>query len=348
MYGQNALFRRHALGSFAELLHEASRDPAMVIYLDSASNRKGSPNENFAREVMELFTLGEGHYTERDIKEAARAFTGWGVDRDTGAFVFRSAVHDDGEKTVLGRTGNFDGDAVLDILLAQPQTAEYLVAKLWREFVSPQPDEREVKRIAARFRDSGYDIRTAVRELLVSEAFYAGANRGALIKSPVDLVVGTLRQFQFSTGDTLPFVLATTQLGQALFAPPNVKGWPGGEAWINSTTLLRRKAFLDRLFRVEELRPTMAASASGDGPAMMSGMEMPRGIRQIDAGRERYMRAMSQIRFESGKWLAQVPRAERGLERVVLATAPVSAPPQGAQGIDAVRHLAMDPTYQLK
>jgi uncharacterized protein (DUF1800 family) len=347
MYGQNALFRRHALGNFGELLHEASRDPAMVIYLDSAANRKGNPNENFAREVMELFTLGEGHYSERDIKEAARAFTGWGVDRDTGAFVFRPAVHDDGEKTILGRTGNFGGDAVLDILLAQPQTAEYLVGKLWREFVSLKPDEREVKRIAAKLRDSRYEIRVAVRELLVSDAFYAGANRAALIKSPVDLVVGTLRQFQFSTGDTLPFVLATTQLGQALFAPPNVKGWPGGETWINATTLLGRKAFLDRLFRVEELHPMMAASAPGDSPAM-SGMEVPRGIRRIDSGRERYMRAMSQIRFESGKWLAQVPGAERGLVRLVLASAPVSAPPQGAQGIELIRHLAMDPAYQLK
>jgi uncharacterized protein (DUF1800 family) len=127
MYGQNAVLRKHALGNFGELLHAASRDPAMVIYLDSASNRKGSPNENFAREVMELFTLGEGHYAERDIKEAARAFTGWGIEPATGEFVFRAAAHDDGEKTVLGRTGKFGGDEVLDILLAQPQTAEYLV-----------------------------------------------------------------------------------------------------------------------------------------------------------------------------------------------------------------------------
>lgn len=345
MYRQNALFRKHALGNFGELLHEASRDPAMVIYLDSAVNRKGRPNENFAREVMELFTMGEGHYGEPDIKEAARAFTGWGVDLDSGEFVFRAAAHDDGEKTVLGQTGNFDGDAVLDILLAQPQTAEYLVAKLWREFVSPKPDEREVKRIAARFRDSRYDIRTVVRALLVSDAFYAESNRGALIKSPVDLVVGTLRQFQFSTGDPLPFALATNQLGQALFEPPNVKGWPGGEAWINSTTMLRRKAFLDRLFRVEELRP-MAAAAPGEGAAegMMGASRAMRG----KEGRERYMRAMSEIRFESGRWLAQLPAAERGLERVVLAAAPVSAPPQGAQGIELIRHLAMDPAYQLK
>ena len=145
----------------------------MVIYLDSAQNRKGTPNENFAREVMELFTLGEGNYTEQDIKEAARAFTGWSLDRDTGQFVFRRFIHDDGSKTVLGRSGNLDGDQVLDILLAQPQTAEFITRKLWREFVSPDPDEAEVKRIARRFRDSRYDIKVALYALLTSDAFYA-------------------------------------------------------------------------------------------------------------------------------------------------------------------------------
>ncbi len=148
MYRQNLLLRKHALGSFGELLHDISKDPAMVVYLDSASNRKGQPNENFAREVMELFTLGEGNYTEKDIKEAARAFTGWGIDPDSGEFVFRGPAHDTGVKSVLGRSGNFDGDAVIDILLAQPQTAEFIVAKLWREFVSPDPDAAEIKRVA--------------------------------------------------------------------------------------------------------------------------------------------------------------------------------------------------------
>src|SRR3990172_2068314 len=143
MYRQHMLLRRHALGNFGDLLHAIARDPAMVIYLDSASNRKGQPNENFAREVMELFTLGEGHYTERDVKEAARAFTGWGIDPDRGEFVFRPRAHDDGIKTVLGRTGNLDGDAVLGILLAQPQTAELVATKLWREFVAPDPDPGE-------------------------------------------------------------------------------------------------------------------------------------------------------------------------------------------------------------
>jgi uncharacterized protein (DUF1800 family) len=318
-----------------------------VIYLDSAVNRKGKPNENFAREVMELFTLGEGNYGENDIKEAARAFTGWGLDLQTGEFLFRPAQHDDGQKTVLGRTGNLGGEAVLDILLEQPKAAEYLVGKMWREFISPQPDPAEIKRIGALFRDSRYDVRTALKALLVSDAFYAPANRGTLIKSPVDLVVGTLRQFQFQTGDMLPFAFATSQLGQALFEPPNVKGWPGGEAWINSTTLLRRKAFLDRLFRVEELRPVMATSADG-GDMSMDNMETPRDTKEKE-GRERYQGALMNIRFESSRWLAQFGTEDPArLQRMILAAAPVSAPPEGAKGMELIRHYAMDPVYQLK
>src|SRR3990172_4341964 len=228
MYRQHMLLRKHALGYFGDFLHDISKDPAMVVYLDNASNRKGQPNENFAREVMELFTLGEGNYTEKDIKEAARAFTGWGIDPDSGEFVFRRQAHDADVKSVLGRSGNFDGDAVLDILLAQPRTAEFIVSKLWREFVSPNPDAEEVRRIARMFRDNRYNIKVALRALLVSDAFYAPQNRAALIKSPIDLIVGTLRQFRHATGEVTPFLFVSRQLGQDLFAPPNVKGWPGG------------------------------------------------------------------------------------------------------------------------
>ena len=339
MYRQNALLRRHALGNFGRLLQAVARDPAMVIYLDSASNRKGQPNENFAREVMELFTLGEGHYTERDVKEAARAFTGWGIDPDRGEFVFRRLAHDDGVKTVLGRTGNLDGDAVLGVLLAQPQTAELIVAKLWREFVAPDPDPGEVRRIAQVFRDSGYEIRPALRALLTSDAFYDPGNRAALIKSPVELVVGTLRQFNFATGEPLPFVLGVAVLGQNLFSPPNVKGWPGGEMWINSTTLLARKAFLDRLFRVEETRAMMAEGGR---------LEPPKIAERMAGGRERYLQAMLDVQFDGGKWLSQFDDRPQLLQRVVLASAPVTEPQPGAQGVELIRHLVLDPAYQLK
>ncbi len=343
LYRQNVLFRRHALGHFSELLHAVARDPAMVIYLDNASNRKGRPNENFAREAMELFTLGEGRYGERDIKEAARAFTGWSIDPHTGEFRHRRRAHDEGLKTVLGHTGNLDGDAVLDILLAQPQTAEFIVAKLWREFISLHPDPAEVRRVGRTFRESGYDIRAALRALLVSDAFYEPRNRAALIKSPVELVVGTLRQFNFRTGEVIPFVFAANQLGQRLFVPPNVKGWPGGEAWINSTTLLARKAFLERLFRADELRPMLA------GAAMDGAVSAPKGAGRLPEGRERFIRAMLEIEFDGHRWLAQFDEGDAAsVERVLLATAPLSAPSPDLQRMALIRHLVGDPVYQLK
>src|SRR5262249_3078601 len=151
-------------------------------------------NENFAREVMELFTLGEGHYSERDIKEAARAFTGWSVDRDTGEYAYRPRWHDAGEKSVLGRTGRLSGEAGLDQLLAQPRTAEFVAAKLWREFVSPTPEPAEIRRLATVFRKD-YELKPLMRAMLVSDAFWAEGNRATLVKSPVDLVVGTIRTF---------------------------------------------------------------------------------------------------------------------------------------------------------
>ena len=370
MARQNQLLRRHALGNFGELLHAVSKDPAMVVYLDNVSNRKGQPNENFAREVMELFTLGEGNYTERDIKEAARAFTGWSIDRETGEFVFRRAIHDDGPKTVLGRVGDFDGDAVLDILLAQPQTAELVVAKLWREFVSPTPDPAEVRRIARVFRDSRYDIKAALRLVLTSNAFYAPANRAALVKSPVDLVAGTMRQFRFETGEVTPLMIALRQLGQDVFTPPNVKGWPGGEAWINSTTLLARKQLLDRLTRADGQPPTAAmdsrrrANAAGaemDGTA--EGDRSAQGLAAAGAAsaesvrRQRLARQMerglSSLHFDSARFMAQFPGsspAEQAAwaQRLLLAVLPQQPIDPAADSLAVVRGLALDAAYQLK
>lgn len=339
LYRQNVLLREHALGNFGALLHGIARDPAMVIYLDNASNRKGQPNENFAREVMELFTLGEGNYSERDIKEAARAFTGWSINPETGEFLFRAGAHDGGVKTVLGRSGNFDGDGVLDILLAQSQTAEFIVRKLWREFVSPEPDATEVRRMANVFRDSGYDIRAVLRALLTSEAFYAPQYRASLVKSPVDLVVGTLRQFQFTTSDVVPFGLAAAQLGQNLFSPPNVKGWPGGEAWINSTTLLARKQFLDRLFRADETRPAMMMAANNS---------LPTAARPAAEMRQRLLRAMADVQFDGERWIQQAGGDAERVQRVVLAMAPQHPLPAGTSSMEVIRRLTQDPVYQLK
>jgi uncharacterized protein (DUF1800 family) len=347
MYRQNALLRTHATGRFGDLLHAASKDPAMIIYLDNVSNRKGQPNENFAREVMELFTLGEGRYTEKDIKEAARAFTGWSLERDTGQFKFRPFLHDDGTKTVLGRSGRFDGDDVLDILLDQDATAEFITTKLWREFVSPQPDPKEVVRIAGRFRASRYELKAALRELLLSPAFWAPENRAVLIKSPVDLVVGTLRTFDVETGELAPFALLTAGLGQNLFAPPNVKGWPGQEDWINSTTLLQRKQFLERLFRAQEMRNENAmmilARAGGQGGGL-------KGIKKMDPQtRERFLKALTDIHFDADGWLAGLGANDAaGMQRLLLAMTPVNEVEPGTQGMELIRALTQDPVYQLK
>jgi uncharacterized protein (DUF1800 family) len=245
-------------------------------------------------------------------------------------------IHDDGIKTILGRSGNLDGDAVLDILLAQPPTAEFVVAKLWREFVSPTPDPSEVKRIARMFRDNRYNVKVALRALLTSDAFYAAQNRAALIKSPVDLIVGTLRQFQFETGDVTPLILASRQLGQDLFAPPNVKGWPGGEAWINSATLLQRKQLLERLFRAQE----------PGAPAMVM-TRVAEGQNDAAKARERVARAMLAIRFDADKWQSQFRSGTPLPVKVILAGEPVNT--QGAEaGLEGLRQLVLDPAYQLK
>jgi uncharacterized protein (DUF1800 family) len=248
--------------------------------------------------------------------------------------VFRPALHDDGPKTVLGRQGNFGGDEVLDILLERPETAALIAGKLWREFVSPQPAPAEVARIATALRDSGYDIRAALRVLFTSDAFYAPAHRGVLVKSPADLVVGTLRQFEFVVPDELPFVLAMGQFGQVLFAPPNVKGWPGGELWINATTLLRRKQLLDTLFQ----------DRLAVGPArmdMVAATATPAAARQARA-RE----AMGRVRFDGAAWLARVNGMP--LDRVVLAVAPVHAASGADNSLDYLRALVLDPAYQVK
>ena len=264
MYRQNVMLRNYAVGNFGAMLREVSKDPAMLIYLDGAQNRKGAPNENFAREVMELFTLGEGRYTEQDIKEVARAFTGWSIDADAGEFRFRRAAHDDGGKTVFGQSGKFNGDDIVTLLLQQPATGEFIVSKLWREFVSPEPDAAQVAQLASKWRAANYEMKPLLRAMFLSEPFWSYANRGVLVKSPVDLVVGSLRQFRFAVEDPAPFAVILRQLGQDLFAPPNVKGWPVGDAWLNTTTLLARKGFLNRLFRADEMVKADAVVAKSE------------------------------------------------------------------------------------
>ena len=342
---QNLLLREHALAQFGPMLHAVARDPAMLQYLDSNTNRKGRPNENFAREVMELFTLGEGHYTEADVREAARAFTGWSIDRDSGTVQLRPEQHDNGSKTIFGRTADFDSDGALDLLLQQPATAEFIVTKLWREFVSMEPDATEVSRIAARFRDSGYEIKVALAELLSSTHFWSDQARGGLIKSPVELIIGTIRQFEIEVPETQPLAGVAAQLGQALFLPPNVRGWPGGETWISSASLLNRKQFLERVFRAEERAPMRPPTQSAaQAPMQAIAQAPPRNT--VGAARARGLAA---IQVDADRWLAQVDSVPAlGPQRAVLAIEPVVALQKEIAGRGELRALVLDPAYQLK
>ncbi len=348
MAQQNALLRRHALGSFSAMLHDVAKDPAMLLYLDGASNRKGKPNENFAREVMELFTLGEGQYSQQDVSEAARAYTGWGVDPDTGRFDWRAPQHDDGVKTVLGHTGSFDGDAVLDILLGEPQTARFVSAKLWREFVADTPDPAQLDTVATRFRTSGYDIKAALAALLVTPAFWDERNRGVLVSSPVEFIAGTVRRFDVAYVNTMPFVRTSASLGENLFYPPNVKGWPGGAAWINSSTLLARKQFVEQLFRATEAgRPAAHAAMSKASATLPASGATKTPARPMQGG----------MRFDLDGWLGHFGltadarpslSAQLQMQHAVLPLAPVDAIAAGSSAQAYLQALLMDPVYQLK
>lgn len=293
MVRQNQLIRRHALGKFEPFLQEMSRDPAMLLWLDSNSNVKAHPNENYAREVMELFALGVGNYTETDIREAARAFTGWHTDASAQEYQFNADLHDDGIKTVLGQTGPWNGDDIIRLLLEQPAAGRFLVGKLYRELVSEEPPpEGIIESLAEQYRSNGYDTGMIVRTILESRLFFSDHAYRKRVKSPVEFVLGAViaansptqelgaRQFandfflavpEPTIEDEVPppppqfnpVLLANLcgEMGQALFAPPNVKGWRGGRDWLNDSTLLARANF--------------AASAAANGRYIPEGSPKP-------------------------------------------------------------------------
>jgi uncharacterized protein (DUF1800 family) len=235
--GQVQTLRDLGRGPFSELLAAVSRDPAMIIWLDGNANRRHHPNENYARELMELFALGEGSYTEQDVLEAARAFTGWHVHRDR--FRYTPGEHDDGQKTVLGRSGPLDGDDVLEACLASPACARHVAGRLFRFFVHAAPRPELLDALAERYRSTGYDTVQLVRRLLASREFYAPRTRRAVIRSPVALAVGAARSLALRP-DTMRLAAQVSALGQSLYAPPSVKGWDGGTSWINAATLVGR------------------------------------------------------------------------------------------------------------
>ncbi len=246
MYRYLDMLRRNALGNFRTFLKEMWRDPAMLIYLNGNQNRKQKPNENFARELMELFTMGvDTLYTEQDIKEAARAFTGWRVSGEILSSYFVPDRHDYGVKTFLGRQGNFTGDEIIDIILEQPATAAFICRKLYRFFVSPEVDEDHVSELAQIFRTHDYEIKPVLRHIFNAEYFYDPGNIGSIIKSPIQLTISLLRQMMPESVEPLYLYSAARTLGQTMLDPPNVAGWPGQRSWISPITLASRAYFGD-------------------------------------------------------------------------------------------------------
>jgi uncharacterized protein (DUF1800 family) len=234
------IIRKHSLGSFGDMLKEVSQSPAMIIFLNNQQNKKTHPNENFAREVMELFTLGRDNgYTEEDIKEAARAFTGWTIDKQF-KFRFNSRVHDTDSKTILGQTGNFNGEDVIRILLEQKQTALYVCEKLLEFLLGVPANQDDVERCADLFYQSNYNLETLLRSIFTSDTFYDDRYIGAKIKSPTDLLVGINRQVPIEYKNPKVILQIQRKLNQVLFFPPNVAGWNRGKGWIDSSTLLLR------------------------------------------------------------------------------------------------------------
>lgn len=274
LLAQNRLFRAHALGNVRELALQVSQDPAMLRYLDNNVNVKAHPNENYARELMELFTLGIGNYTEQDIRESARAFTGWTFRRypdGTATFADNRRQHDDGVKTFLGRSGEFTGADVVRIIFEQPAAPRFLATKLLRFFVYDDPEPELVDQVAALIRKNDFTLLPVVSTLLRSNVFFSDRAYRALVKSPVEFVVGTHQLF--GIGEVLPQELAALRsMGQVLFYPPNVKGWDGGAAWLNSQTMIVRENFANAVAQ----NPKMLGNATWLQAAMRA-MD-PRGV----------------------------------------------------------------------
>lgn len=261
MIRQNELYRRMALAKYDDLVQAAAKDPAMMIYLDTIESSKEHPNENFARELMELFTLGVGNYTEDDVRESARAFTGWRVTPPKrGAdgkpdiaswepqFIKAPRQHDSGSKTFLGKTGNFDGEDVISIILQQPAAGRFICRRLFTEFANYEPSDATINALVSTWDSSGHDIRAIVRQILTSDEFYSERSYRAFVRSPVEFMAGAIRGLELRPDLRRAINPQTVQgMDQVLFEPPSVAGWPGGAAWLSSGTFFARVNFLDQL-----------------------------------------------------------------------------------------------------
>ena len=287
MLRQNTMLRERASGRLRDLLIGILKDPAMLVFLDNGENVKQHPNENFGRELLELFTMGVGNYTERDVREAARAFTGW--TNDVLEYKFDARQHDFGEKTFLGQKGRFNGEDIIDAILKQPVTGEFVAGKIYRYFVREDVSEATRAELGRSFRESGYQMKPLLKRIFLSRDFYSPASYATKIKSPVHLVVSTYKKMGLTEVPTIPdFGRMTGGLGQTLFNPPNVAGWAGGRTWITPATLLQRgNAFRDVLFPdIASFRPpdrAMSATDARVGQRLSQGMDITAATLEGDA-----------------------------------------------------------------
>lgn len=332
---QTLLIRQHAMGSFSTLLASISHDPLMLIYLDGINNRKEKPNENFARELLELFTLGEGHFTEEDVKEVARAFTGLKLDNTTQKIVLNEKLFDSGQKKIFGKLRPFNSSDVLGLILKQSRTAEFIAEKMWYEFISIEPHNKAItQQWAAAFRDSEYDITTLLETILLDDAFWDLKYRGRLIKSPLDLVIGTLRSLNLEDKELPLYVLRMwlLRMGQDLYTPPNVRGWPGGVTWLDDVWLPVRQQFLRRLMRGNKNQPltektSSMSSMDGKKTSNMSSMKQ---------------QSKSSLRVGS---MPEIPTEQ--WEAWLLPITPITQT-RLAGSRKRLRAILLDPAYQLK
>ena len=318
MIAQHLMLREQGTGNFRDLLRAIIRDAAMLNYLDNSSNRKESPNENLGRELLELFVLGEGNYSEQDVKEVARALTGYDYNRIRRFEAeFNAWSHDERRKTVFGQRGNFDGDDIVDILLEKPETAEFLTRTFWRAYVSEfYSDPDELAAIARRFRASDYEIQTLLQSVWESRGFWADSNRGTIVKSPVDLMIGSIRTSGKLPQDwqRLPYTLS--DLGQNLFEAPNVAGWPGGADWLTASRIIKRTEALNEFVETQPWSSEQSASAM---PAMMdlmteSTIRVRYAAEDFEGPPVFFVRAFSDLEARDLLWSSPAIAARNGLD----------------------------------
>ena len=348
LYRQNQKFRRLGTRNVADLFRAMINDPAVLFYLDNHRNNKRAPNENFARELLELFALGEDHYVERDIKEVARAMSGYGLDPVDGSFRFRHKQHDRKAKTVLGQTGNFDGDAIIELLLRQPRTAEFLSQKIWLEFVGQPASNAQSTHLANVLRGSNYAVKPWLSALFNSAPFKSTSAHGTRIKSPAEFVVGLVRVLDLRLPRKPILARAMKRLGQDLFDPPNARGWRGGRNWISADTLLMRQQMIGRFTRGDEMLASMDAMSMRP---VSAGARQTESMRQAKLKQRRSARDRGNARTVLQRWLNDVPQHLRNGQSLVAMLLPLAPVDMGWQHrpVDAklVESLLLDPVYQL-